>query len=257
MPGMRLPRLAGASWVMVAACASGGNSNGGDDDPIDAAMQAIDAAVQATDAAATDAAATDAAATDAAATDATVDAQPTDAGVDAPCTPTTTQILINPAFDGTPIGTGWVEAPYDPQYPLITPDDGIPEHTAPNKAWVGGIVGDIFTDASDNMYQQVTVPAGATALAVRGQYEVRTGETGATVYDTGRVELLDASNGLLETVLAVSNTTPTTVWTPFQRTFNSPYAGQAVRLRIRTTNDFSNATSFYFDTLFLEATVCP
>jgi hypothetical protein len=54
----------------------------------------------------------------------------------------------------------------------------------------------------------------------------------------------------------MNNTTPTTVWTAFDVVTTSPYAGQTVRLRSRSTNDFSLATSFYFDTVFLEATVC-
>jgi hypothetical protein len=102
------------------------------------------------------------------------------------------------------------------------------------------------------------VPAGTTMLVVRGQYEVRTGETGGTIYDTGNVELLNSSGGLLQGVLSLSNAAPTTVWTPFQLTFSSPHPGQVVRLRFRSSNDFSNETSFYFDSIALEATVtCP
>ncbi len=264
---MTLRTLASA-WVLVwAACASGSENQG---DPVDGSLQ-VDAATAdaattdapATDAPSIDAAVTDAAVTDAAATDAgTIDAMTTiDAAtdamtIDAGCTTTVLQILTNPAFDATPIGTGWVQTPYDIQYPLITADDGIPEHTAPNKAWMGGIVAPIFSTASDTMYQQVTVPAGTTVLRLRGQYEVRTGETGGTVYDTGAVDLVNTSNGLLQTVMSLSNAAPTAAWTPFNVQFGSPYAGQTVRLRFRTTNDDSFATSFYFDSLFLEATVC-
>jgi len=278
MAPMRTLRATGVSALVIgvcaAACASGKET--GDDDPgtIDARV-AIDAAgidgaddvdAAAIDAAAIDAAAIDAAAIDAAAidgaiidgavTDAATDAMAIDAPTvtDAACTPTTTQLLVNPAFDLTPVGTGWVETLINPTYPLITGDDGIAEHTAPYKAWMGGLV-----SGSDSLYQQVTVPAGTTSLVVRGQYEVRTAElAGSTVYDSGAVELTNAAGTVLETVLTASNLTPTTVWTAFQRTFTSPYAGQAVRLRFRSTNDVSDETSFYFDTIVLEATVgCP
>ena len=194
---------------------------------------------------------------DAPAIDAAIDAPPVDAPIDAPCTPTTTQLLVNPAFDAAPIGTGWVDQPFDPGFPLITSDDGAPEHTAPNKAWLGGWVGDIFTDATDQLYQQVTVPANATALSVRGQYWVATDESpGSTVYDDSQVELLDGAGGLLQTALTVSNVGPTTAWTPFQTVFASAHAGQTVRLRFRSTNDFSLETSFFFDSLALDATIC-
>ncbi len=255
--------------VLLLACATGGSSG---DPPVDAAVGLDGAptdgapptdapdvdAPPTTDAAVTDAAVTDAAVTDAAVTDAAVtdaaspDAMVTDAGTDA-CTPITTQLLINPAFDNEPVGTGWTQVAFDPSYPLITPDDGIPEHTAPYKAWLGGLF-----SFSDDMYQQVTVPAGTTMLVVRGQYEVRTGESGTTVYDRGWLELVNSSNGLLQGVLTLTNATPTTAWTPFQLQFASPYAGQVVRLRLRSTNDFSLATSFYFDSFQLEATIgCP
>lgn len=191
--------------------------------------------------------------------DAPIDGPPVDAPIDAPCTPTTTQLLVNPAFDGVPMGTGWVDQPFDPGYPLITSDDGAPEHTAPNKAWLGGWLGEIFADATDQLYQQVTVPAGTTSLTVRGQYWVATDEDpGSTVYDDSQVELLNSSGGLLQTALTVSNVGPTTAWTPFQVVFGSSYAGQTVRLRFRSANDFSLPTSFFYDSIALEATIaCP
>ena len=268
---MRGVRPFAASWLVVAACASGSDNVGGVDAPgqTDGSNQEVDASptdasptdAQATDAAAIDAqaidatvidaAVTDAAVTDAMVTDAMVtDAMVTDAAIDAGCTTMVLQILANPAFDSGP--TGWTqEGPNIVMFPLITPDDGIPEHTAPNKAWLGGIV-----SQDDALWQQVTVPANTTILRVRGQYEVRTGESGGTVYDTGTVELLNSSNGLLQTVVALNNVGPTAAWTAFNVAFSQPYAGQAVRLRFRTHNDFSLETSFYFDTIFLEATVC-
>jgi hypothetical protein len=59
-------------------------------------------------------------------------------------------------------------------------------------------------------------------------------------------------------VLSVSDAGATSGWTSFSRTFTGSYAGQTVRIRLRSTNDSSSATSFYFDTLALQATVsCP
>jgi hypothetical protein len=59
---------------------------------------------------------TDAATGDAAIADASIDAPP-------PCVEIMTELLNNPAFDATPMGTGWMETRIDPAYALIT-DEG-------------------------------------------------------------------------------------------------------------------------------------
>jgi hypothetical protein len=258
--------------LAFAACAQGTNSGDDDDDsPTDA--RRIDSAGGDPDGPAPDGATVDATPTDGAAIDgapidgalidgALVDAMtPIDAPppIDAACMPTTMQLLVNPSFDAAPVGTGWTQTPIDPTYPLITGDDGIVEQTAPYKAWMGGLEAPGLGTVSNELYQQVTVPAGTTQLLVRGFYEVRTAEAASsTVYDGGAVELTSSGGVVLENVLTMGNPTPTTVWTQFQRTFASPYAGQTVRLRFRSTNDFLDPTSFYFDTIVLQATVgCP
>lgn len=184
-----------------------------------------------------------------------IDARPIDAAIpiDAPamCTPVVTQRLVNPAFDANPIGTGWIETLIDPIYPLITPDDGVPEHTAPNKVWMGGLL-----SGDDEVRQDIAIPAGTTRLLLRGQYDVRTDEFFPGVYDTSSVVLTTPTNVVLETVLAVDDDDGTAAWTPFQRIFTQTYAGQTVRVRIRSHNDESDVSSFFYDTFFLEATVC-
>jgi hypothetical protein len=162
------------------------------------------------------------------------------------------QLLVNPAFDGTPTGTGWVQTPHDAAYPLITNAGTFAAHTAPNKAWLGGW----DEVAVDVMYQQITVPAGTTQLTLTGQYAVGTQELGSTAYDTGNVQLLSSSGALLQNVMSLSNLTTTTGWTPFNYTFPMPYAGQVVRLNFRAACDLSLATNFFFDSVALAATVC-
>jgi hypothetical protein len=265
-------------WVLAAvmaagACATGASSDDDDDTPdarVDASRvdgpTAIDA--PAIDAPEIDAATIDAATIDAAvAIDASTDgatpidaAVPVDAAIDAPgCTPTTQQLLANANLDGTPLGTGWTETRIDPAAALITADTpGLAAHTTPNRIWLGGIAGDIFEDAEDALEQTVTIPANTTALVLRGQYGVLTSETGTTVYDDARVELLSTGGAVLETVQTLSNAGPTTTWVALTFNFATPRAGQTVRLRFRSANDFSNETSFFWDSLALEATLaCP
>ncbi len=258
-----MTRSSAVSVALALALAAGGcataevsGTGGPDARRIDA--RTPDGAV--TDGPATDGAALDARAIDARAIDgAVIDARPIDAAIpidaataiDAACTPVVMQRLVNPAFDASPLGTGWVETLIDPAYPLITPDDGVPEHTAPNKAWMGGLL-----SGDDELRQDVAIPAGTTRLLLRGVYDLRTDEFFPGVYDNATVALTTPGNVLLETVLAIDDDGATSAWTPFQRIFAQTYAGQTVRVRIRSHNDDSDATSFFFDTLVLEATVC-
>ncbi len=184
---------------------------------------------------------------------------PTDAGVDAPyqCSVTTKQLLSNPVLDLNPSGMGWVQQG-DVGAPLITGDDGVVEHSVPFKAWLGGVEGDDYAvnSLTDVLYQDVLVPAGTTKLKLTGYYEVRTSETDTLVYDRANVTLVETNGTPIEAVKALTNLTKTTSWTAINHTFAAPQAGKTVRIRITSTNDVYEPTSFYFDTLALTATIC-
>ena len=177
---------------------------------------------------------------------------------DAGCTPHTTELLGNPAFDLAPMGTKWTEQEIDTTYPIITADTGLNPHTAPYRAWMGGFSGDQgYSNLTDMLYQDVTVPAGTTQLVLTGYYAVATAETGSTVYDTGSVDLIQTNGSPIEPILSLTNATVAGSWTQVSHTFTTDVSGQTVRLRFTTTNDITNPTSFYFDTLSLKATHCP
>src|SRR5665647_2417767 len=82
-----------------------------------------------------------------------VDAQLIDAPPDA-CVPVVTQVLVNPVLDLAPVGTGWTQVVIDPAYPLITGDGTLAPHSAPYKAWLGGIEAPSST-VTDILYQDV------------------------------------------------------------------------------------------------------
>lgn len=194
--------------------------------------------------------------------DAPVDARP-DARPDAPpdaCVPQTTELLANPVFDLTPVGTLWTQVPIDASYPPIT-SDGFAAQTAPYKAWMGGIDGQTEGKSSvtDQVYQDVLVPAGTTALVLTGYYATGTNETTTTVvYDTAALDLQQTNGVPIENVMSLSNLSSTGgAWTSFTHTFTALPAGQTVRLRITSTNDITNVSNFFFDTLSLKATHCP
>jgi hypothetical protein len=188
-----------------------------------------------------------------------LDARPLDAALPDACVPVTTELLGNPVFDLAPLGLDWVEVPIDPTVtPLITTDSGA--QSAPNLAFLGGLQATDYGQSAvtDQLYQDVTVPANTTQLVITGYYFVATNETTTTtVYDTGTLGLIQTNGTPIEGVLALTNLTKTTAWTAFTHTFTANVSGQTVRVRMTSTNDITNATAFFFDTLSFKATHCP
>ncbi len=176
-----------------------------------------------------------------------------DASTDSPpaCTPMMVNLLQNPSFEGAPLATGWSETRY--QNEPIVRTDGFAAQSPTTKAWLGGVTG---SAASDALHQDIAVPASTTALSITGFYYVVTGETGATVYDRGTIDLVSTAGTTIEAIQAFTNAGAVGAWTAFNHPFTATVAGQTVRLKMSSTNDILNATSFYFDTLALTATVC-
>lgn len=174
-----------------------------------------------------------------------------------PCTEVQTELLKNPAFDSTPMGTLWMQTPISATYPLITDQgqtgtSGITEQSPPYDAWLGGLAG------TDVLWQDVTIPNRTKQIALSGFYEVRTSETAATPIDTASIAFTDMANTPIITVQALDNTKKTTTWTTlnFAVTDAPMYSGMTLRLRMTSTNGGTNFTSFWWDTLSVKATHC-
>jgi hypothetical protein len=102
------------------------------------------------------------------------------------------------------------------------------------------------------------VPANTTQLVLTGYYIVGTTETGTTVYDRASVDLQQTNGTPIENVMSLNNTTTTpAAWQLFTHTFTANVSAQTVRLRFTSTNDITNVSNFFFDTLSLKATHCP
>jgi hypothetical protein len=171
------------------------------------------------------------------------------------CTTQVTQLLANPAFDGAPLGTGWTAELIDPNSPLITDEDGVVEHTPPYKAWLGGIDAPAGYLVTDWLVQTVTIPANTTHLAFTGMYDVRTAEAPTTSeFDTADILVTELDGTVIQSVLAVSNATPKTAWASFDTTITPNLSGKMVRVYLTSTSDELDPTSFYFDSLALNAT---
>lgn len=163
------------------------------------------------------------------------------------------ELLVNGALD-TAAATPWVQVG---PFPLIVSGSGLPPgvtpQTAPKLAWLGGDV-----NVADNLFQAVTVPASATALTLGGQVWIATSESSG-VHDTATVAIENAAGtATLATAIQWSNANAAALggsWHAFSVTLPQTFAGQSVRVSIRSQNDGSLPTSFYLDSLSLQATV--
>jgi hypothetical protein len=242
--------------TVVAGCASG-STNGAQSDapggggPPDTSGQR-DAPIVVTDAPADAAHHADAFVQHDAPQDAFVPDAPPDA-----CVPATTELLTNhnPSFDATPLGTGWTEG----QYMGVEQVTNDYVQSAPYSLFLGGWVG--YGTVTDQIYQDVAIPAGTTSLVLTGYVAVGTMETTTTTaYDTAQAGLVHPSDSSpIETALSVSNLTNTGGgYTAFSHSFAvTGLSGTTVRLRLTSTSDDTNNTNFFFDTLSFHATHCP
>ncbi|MBA3501626.1 MAG: hypothetical protein H0T65_14775 [Deltaproteobacteria bacterium] len=184
------------------------------------------------------------------------------------CVPVAAERLVNPVFDLTPNGMGWVDARVPATnmlsggpYPIITAN-GIAPHSAPNKAWFGGAAGNEVTPTKptlvDTLHQDVAVPAGATNVVVSGFYLVGTTEpAGTTAFDTFNVDLVQTNGTVIENVLTLSNLSAVGTFTAFSKNITANVAGQTVRLRGTSINDNLYRTNFFVDSLSFKSTQCP
>jgi hypothetical protein len=165
------------------------------------------------------------------------------------CSAGTVQLLANPAFDEG--ATGWIEV----AGPINFPEDQLPiaVHTGTRAAWMGRA-----GPVDQRLSQTVTVPEGATSLTLRGMHCFVT-ERSLPDQDTVTIAVLDPDGDVLETpeVFANDDAGATCGWEPFQLAIGD-HPGEEIQLELRAVSDSAGLTSFYFDSLSLEATVdCP
>ncbi len=181
-----------------------------------------------------------------------------DASVTAPdsgaCTTVTRNLLTNGNYEG---GIApWVEQRIDAGYPLVTNSAGpTGAQSGTYRAWLAGVA---TTPASnkDSLYQEVAIPATTTTLVLKGYFEVRSEETTTPVYDRATVELMSTTNTQLQLLRSLDDNGKTTAWQALNVPITANVKGQTVRLKLSTASDATQATSFLFDTLSLEATHC-
>ncbi|MEO3779232.1 S8 family serine peptidase [Micromonospora sp. B11E3] len=148
------------------------------------------------------------------------------------------QKITNPGFEsGT---TGWTQTSgVIGQHGA----SGQPPRSGTWNAWLNGY----GTSHTDYLYQNVTLPAGCTNYTFSFWLHIDSAEsTTTTAYDTLRVEVLNTSGTVLQTLATYSNLNKATGYS--QKSFSlSSYAGQTIRLRWYGVEDSSLQTSFVVD----------
>lgn len=171
-------------------------------------------------------------------------------GIDAGCTNVSQQLLVNPGFDQGQ--NPWIQSANfnvirssadSPAIPV-----GVQDGT--HAVWLGGDY-----SVTQTLYQDLLIPANASALELRGYHWVATEEVGG-VWDSAQLELQTTTGSLLESLASWTNEDETTAWTQFTAPIGGNYAGQTVRLKIQTSTDSSLNTNFFFDSFVFSATVC-
>lgn len=160
------------------------------------------------------------------------------------------QLLANPAFDDGAVG--WAEV----NGPINFPDGqvAITPHSGTRVAMFGRSV-----QADQKLSQVVAIPATATALRFRAFTCFATDRFEAST-DAVRVELLGVGDVLLEGIATFGDedATPTCNWTERLVPLADARAGQTVEIAFSAHSDNSLDTSFYFDSMALDAAVpCP
>jgi hypothetical protein len=172
-----------------------------------------------------------------------VDAMP--APVDAtPCTRVWTPLLANGDFD---LGrVDWTEVP---AASVLSSSPPLTPHSGAWVAWFDGVNND-----DEFLAQDVAVPPTATALRLRGYRCFVTTEVTTTVpYDK-----LEITAGA-DTLHVFSNLDGASVcsWSAFSIDAPQAHAGESLAFVVHGTTDGGKPTSFYLDSLVLEALACP
>jgi hypothetical protein len=161
------------------------------------------------------------------------------------------QLLQNPNFDQGAVS--WTQLGGLPGYPLITTLAGLPlvAHTGQYVLWEGG-----YDDAEDDAYQTLTIPTGATAITLSFYYLIQTEEIGYA-YDGMAAYISDAGTNILNPLVELTNLDQTTAWTKVTVQVPLTWAGRSVEVGFLTVGDGYYVTSFFVDTVSLNATACP
>jgi hypothetical protein len=126
-------------------------------------------------------------------------------------------------------------------------------HTSPGYA-AGGVnrAGSPKNNAVGWMYQDVSIPSGATSATLSFWYNITSEEAGSTAYDVLNVTIQNSTGNYLATVAVLSNLNKSSLGSYNKVTFDvTSYKGQTIRVHFLATTDGSVYTVFRIDDVSL------
>jgi hypothetical protein len=114
-----------------------------------------------------------------------------------------------------------------------------------------------YAMASDDMYQPVTIPAGATSIVLSFYALVLTDESGPYAYDRMRAYVSDPNGAYPMFIVQLDDLTSTPTWTRFTGQIPNTYAGRNVEIGFWGENDDLYDTLFVIDSTALTVNACP
>lgn len=117
-----------------------------------------------------------------------------------------------------------------------------------NLAWLGGQ----GVSATEQLYQQISIPAAAYQVKLSFYMAIKTAETGNTAKDKLQLQVANTSGTVLATLATYSNLNANSNYQLYTLDL-SAYRGQTVRLVLKMTEDARLQTSFLVDKLSVSA----
>jgi hypothetical protein len=156
---------------------------------------------------------------------------------------TSTQLFTNPGFESG--AAGWTAAAGI----IDASTNGSTPHSGTVKAWLDGY----GTTHTDDLFQSVSIPAGACSATLSFWLKITTAETTTTTaFDKMTVTVRNSAGTVLSTLATFSNLNKSTGY--LQKTFDlTSFKGQTVRIEFHGTEDASLQTSFFVDDTALTA----
>ena len=142
-------------------------------------------------------------------------------------------LLANPGFESGAVSWGGTSG-------VITTSSSRPARGGTSKAWLGGN----GVTSTENLTQTVTIPATVTAANLSYWIRTDTAETGSTVYDRMRVQVV--VGGVTTTLKTFTNVGTNATYTQFSHSLLS-HKGKAVTVKFLMNEDSSLQTSFVVD----------
>lgn len=148
------------------------------------------------------------------------------------------QVVVNGGFESG--NANWTESSSG-GYEIV---DTTRPHAGSKSAYLGG-----YNSANDQIWQTVSIPAGATSANLSFYYYISTQET-SHPYDYFYAKVRNSSGTVLATLLTKSDANASTAWQ--SANFNlAAYAGQTIQIYFQATTDSSATSSFFLDDVVL------